>query len=211
MVALLLGGTIGFERQWRQRMAGLRTNALVSAGASLFSLLAQSIPTDGDLTKIPSYVVSGVGFLGAGVIMKEGGSVRGLNTAATLWCSAAVGCLSGFGLYFLSLVGTVTVLAVHLLLRPIAEKINQQPNVATEHEFNYQIQITCREEDESHVRSLILHALAPSTLTLRALHSEDLNGSHKVRVIADVDSQMKSNAFCPAFLLIGLLTQVFKG
>jgi putative Mg2+ transporter-C (MgtC) family protein len=196
-VALGLGAIIGFERQWRQRMAGLRTNALVAAGAALFALLAQSIPNDGDLTKIPSYIVSGVGFLGAGVIMKEGGSIRGLNTAATLWCSAAVGCLAGFGLYFFSVIGAVAVLSSHFLLRPIAEKINQHSIGAVEHEFKYLMEITCRDDEEAHVRSLILHAVGPSTLILRGLHSENLsenlNSSHKVRVRAEVDSQSKNN------------------
>jgi putative Mg2+ transporter-C (MgtC) family protein len=127
--------------------------------------------------------------------MKEGGSVRGLNTAATLWCSAAVGCLSAFGLYTFALVATLAVIGTHLLLRPLAERINRQPYVAPEQEFNYQIEITCREEDEAHVRSVILHAVGPRALTLRALHSEDLNGSQKVRVTAELDSQTKSNSF----------------
>ncbi|HEX9510907.1 MAG TPA: MgtC/SapB family protein [Puia sp.] len=86
-LALLLGAAIGVERQWRQRMAGLRTNTLVSLGASIFITLAVKI--GGDATgRVASYVVSGIGFLGAGVIMKDGMNVKGLNTAATLWCSA---------------------------------------------------------------------------------------------------------------------------
>jgi len=96
--ALLLGAAVGVERQWRQKNAGLRTNTLVSLGAAAFVLL--SIEIGGDATgRIASYVVSGIGFLGAGVIMKDGLNVHGLNTAATIWCSAAVGALSGLGLY----------------------------------------------------------------------------------------------------------------
>jgi putative Mg2+ transporter-C (MgtC) family protein len=88
---LLLGALIGAERQYRQRTAGLRTNALVALGASAFVDLAQKLGGNIEAIRVISYTVSGIGFLGAGVIMKEGMNVRGLNTAATLWCSAAVG------------------------------------------------------------------------------------------------------------------------
>lgn len=96
--ALLMGAVVGLERQWRQRMAGTRTNALVSAGASAFVMCAFMVrDTSRSEAQIVSYVVSGVGFLGAGVIFKDAGSVRGLNTAATIWCSAAIGAISGLG------------------------------------------------------------------------------------------------------------------
>ena len=89
VTAFLLGGLIGVERQWRQRTAGLRTNVLVALGAAAFVDLGGRVaPTN---PQVIAYVVSGIGFLGAGVIMKEGAQVRGLNTAATLWSTAAVG------------------------------------------------------------------------------------------------------------------------
>ena len=87
--AFLLGGVIGFERQWRQRLAGLRTNTLVALGAATFVLFAGLFPGEGSPTRVAAQVVSGIGFLGAGIIFKEGFNVSGLNTAATLWCSAA--------------------------------------------------------------------------------------------------------------------------
>src|SRR5580704_4199752 len=96
IIAVLLGGAIGFERQWRQRLAGLRTNTLVSLGAAIF-VVFESQFTDTSPTQVAAQVVTGIGFLGAGVIWKEGVNVRGLNTAATLWCSAAVGLLAGSG------------------------------------------------------------------------------------------------------------------
>ena len=97
IAAVGLGALVGLERQWRQRMAGLRTNALVALGAALFELFAvQLTGVHGvDPTRIAAYVVSGIGFLGAGVILRDGVSVRGINTAATIWCSAAVGVLAG--------------------------------------------------------------------------------------------------------------------
>jgi putative Mg2+ transporter-C (MgtC) family protein len=81
------GALIGAERQWRARMAGLRTKALVAAGATLF-VLYSDIDGSVNSTQVAAYVVSGIGFLGAGVILRDGFHVRGLNTAATLWCSA---------------------------------------------------------------------------------------------------------------------------
>jgi putative Mg2+ transporter-C (MgtC) family protein len=87
--AFVLGGLIGFERQYRQRNAGLRTIVLVATGASAFVALAVRLAGPAESTRVVAYVVSGIGFLGAGVIMKEGAQIRGLNTAATLWGTAA--------------------------------------------------------------------------------------------------------------------------
>src|SRR6516162_5241557 len=115
--AFVLGSLIGAERQWRQHVAGLRTNALVAIGAAMFVMLA--MPVLENTMRVASQVVSGIGFLGAGVIMREGLTVRGLNTAATLWCSAAVGTLSGSGQVHLAAVGTFGVLLA-IGLRPLA-------------------------------------------------------------------------------------------
>src|ERR1700747_3010593 len=96
-LAIVLGAGIGVERQWRQRLAGLRTNTLVALGAASFVMFAGLYPGEASPTRVAAQVVSGIGFLGAGLIFREGMSVRGLNTAATLWCSAAIGVLAGGG------------------------------------------------------------------------------------------------------------------
>lgn len=88
--ALFLGGVIGLERQWRQRMTGLRTNGLVAVGSAMFVTMGGLIAEDGSQGRVAAYVVSGIGFLGGGVILKDGFNIRGMNTAATLWCTAAV-------------------------------------------------------------------------------------------------------------------------
>lgn len=131
--ALGFGAAIGLERQWRARMAGLRTNALVAGGAALFVLLSQygfmsevsEVGYDG--SRVAAQIVSGIGFLGAGVIMRDGLSVRGLNTAATLWCSAAVGCLAGTGMFLLAAFGTAGVVGANLLLRPLGRRMDREP------------------------------------------------------------------------------------
>jgi putative Mg2+ transporter-C (MgtC) family protein len=125
--AFILGSLIGFERQYRQRTAGLRTNVLVSVGAALFVDMAATLGGHEGAIHVVAYVVSGIGFLGAGVIMREEGNVRGLNTAATLWGSAAVGACAGADLLIEATLGTAFVLAANTLLRPVADKINRQP------------------------------------------------------------------------------------
>ena len=125
--AFILGGVIGFERQYRQRTAGLRTNVLVAVGAAVFVDMAERLQGHDGAVHVVAYVVSGIGFLGAGVIMREEGNVRGLNTAATLWGSAAIGACAGADLILEAVLGTVYVLAANTLLRPIVNAINRQP------------------------------------------------------------------------------------
>jgi putative Mg2+ transporter-C (MgtC) family protein len=126
-LAFVLGTMIGAERQYRQRTAGLRTNVLVALGAAAFVDLAQRLGGNDAAIHVIAYVVSGVGFLGAGVIMKEGMNVRGLNTAATLWCSAAVGACAGTDMAAEAASLTVFVLAGNTLLRPLVNAINRFP------------------------------------------------------------------------------------
>ena len=126
-IAACLGASIGLERQWRQHLAGLRTNTLVALGAAIFITYARAAGDNEGATRIAAQVVSGIGFLGAGVIFKEGLNVRGLNTAATLWCSAAVGLLAGEGEALYGLIGAVLVLGANIGLRPVVRAINRQP------------------------------------------------------------------------------------
>jgi putative Mg2+ transporter-C (MgtC) family protein len=193
-VALLFGATIGLERQWRQRGAGLRTNALVATGAAAFVSLSTLVEHENSPTRIASYVVSGIGFLGAGVIMREGMNVRGLNTAATLWCSAAAGVLTGWGFIAHAAITTTAVIGCHLLLRPIGRLIDRQPlDETSEVDVAYQLQAVCREADELQVRGLLLQEVDRESLRLKSLSSEDINGSGKVRVEAELITTGRSD------------------
>jgi putative Mg2+ transporter-C (MgtC) family protein len=119
-VALVFGALIGLERQWRHRMAGTRTNALVAGGAAAFVKSGTLVPGDPSAQgRIVSYVVSGVGFLGAGVIFKESTQVQGLNTAATIWCSAAVGVVTALGYVYYAAIVMSGVLLTNIALRPL--------------------------------------------------------------------------------------------
>ena len=124
--AFIFGGLIGLERQYRQRTAGLRTNVLVALGAAIFVDIANRLHGHEGAVHVIAYVISGIGFLGAGVIMREAGGVRGLNTAATLWCSGAVGACAGADLIVEASMATAFVLAANTLLRPVGNLINKQ-------------------------------------------------------------------------------------
>jgi putative Mg2+ transporter-C (MgtC) family protein len=127
LAAALAGLLIGFERQWHHKSAGLRTNALVAIGAALYVLLSIGITqTNGDVTRIIGQVVSGVGFLGAGIVFREGANVHGLTTAATVWCSAAIGCLAAAGYYRETLISTLAVLIVNALLVPLDKWLSER-------------------------------------------------------------------------------------
>nr|WP_143187441.1 MgtC family protein [Xenorhabdus eapokensis] len=184
--ALCFGALIGAERQWRQRMAGLRTNALVSTGAALFMVTAMNA-SEGNPDRIAAQIISGVGFLGAGVIMRQGMSIRGLNTAATLWCSAGIGELCGIGQYWAAGIATAIILCANILLREIAQQINTQPHQqAIDLEQRYKIHITCDINDEILVRTLILQALNGLGVRLQSLSSADAIQPGRLEVCAEI-------------------------
>jgi putative Mg2+ transporter-C (MgtC) family protein len=193
-VALGLSAAIGFERQWRNRLAGLRTNTLVALGAATFVIFATLVPGEASPTRVAAQVVSGIGFLGAGLIFREGLSVRGLNTAATLWCSAAIGVLAGAGFLLYATVATGFVVFVNLLLRPIVSFINRQPLMSTELEIGYLVSVTSRSQDEAHIRALLLQGLAACGLALRRLDSNDLEGTGRVVVTAFMTAHNRIDA-----------------
>jgi putative Mg2+ transporter-C (MgtC) family protein len=127
LCALAAGMIIGIERQAQQKSAGLRTNILVTIGSALYVLLSISITEEkGDVTRIIGQVVTGIGFLGAGIIFKEGINVRGLTSAATVWCSSAIGCVAAAGYFLETLIGTVSIVSVNLLLIPIDKRLSRR-------------------------------------------------------------------------------------
>lgn len=158
-VAFVLGGLIGFERQWRQRTAGLRTNVLVAVGAAAFVDLGMRVAGVDGSARVISYIVSGIGFLGAGVIMKEGAQVRGINTAATLWASAAVGAFAGGGQLAEAGLVAAFVLAGNTLLRPLVDYVNRRPIGPGDTEALYRVHVTCHPEDVSAARDILFEEL----------------------------------------------------
>ncbi|QIS04041.1 MgtC/SapB family protein [Nocardia brasiliensis] len=195
-----LGAAIGFERQYRARMAGLRTNALVAAGATLFVLLSAHgfAGATADPTRVAAQIVSGIGFLGAGVIIRDGLNVRGLNTAATLWCAAAVGALAGAGMYSTALAGTVAVVAVNIALRAAGRAVDRQPESGNEQPAAYAFAAVTNDENEAHVRALLVQALTRTDFQLVSISSANTGTPGRVEVRAELfgdqrdDRQMES-------------------
>ncbi len=125
-IALVCGILVGLERQLRQRSAGLTTNSLVCVGACIFILISETVianavasggPVNNDNLRVLAQIVTGIGFLGAGVILRDGFTIHGLNSAATLWCSAALGSLCGYGLWQYALISVAVILFINWVLK----------------------------------------------------------------------------------------------
>jgi putative Mg2+ transporter-C (MgtC) family protein len=193
-VALLLGVAIGLERQFRQHPAGLRTNALVCVGAAMFVSLSTLMNDVSSPTRIASYVVSGVGFLGGGVILREGMNVKGMATAATLWCSAAVGTLAGGGFLVHAVIGAAIILSLHLGLRPLSYWINSRLQTSGNVEVSYRIRVVCREEHEGLIRTILLrHVNSHAGMTVQGIATQDDEHPNKTTVVADVFSVRRND------------------
>ena len=180
--AFVFGTLIGAERQYRQRSAGLRTNALVAVGAAAFVDFGLRIGGPAS-TQVMAYVVSGIGFLGAGAIMKEGLNVRGLNTAATLWCSAAVGAGSGAGLVIESAMLTGFVIAGNTLLRPLVNRINRIPLDEETGEATYEVRLVVNSEKASEMRGALIDALEAAHYPVADVKAEE-RGDDTVEIVA---------------------------
>jgi putative Mg2+ transporter-C (MgtC) family protein len=167
LTAFVLGTVIGAERQYRQRSAGLRTNVLVAVGASAFVDLADHLTGSDGSVRVISYVVSGIGFLGAGAIMKEGMNVRGLNTAATLWASAAVGCCAGADMIAQAALLTLFVLGGNTLLRPLVKAIDRIPINEQSSEALYDVLVTVDMDSVAQVREFLLEKLEAASYPVR--------------------------------------------
>lgn len=162
---------IGIERQFRNGTVGLRTNVLVSLGSFMFMITSFNLTTN-DETRIAAQIVSGIGFLGAGVILKDGNKIKGLNTAATLWCVASVGVLTASGLLFEATIGTIFVLLSNIFLRIISlgimKKLNNKPKKICE------IILTCNRKSEDNIRASISKNITKNNLYLASLEKNSI-------------------------------------
>jgi putative Mg2+ transporter-C (MgtC) family protein len=182
LIALGMGLAIGIERQLGQHPAGLRTNALVCLGSALFVSLS-GVLSDSDNTRIAAQVVSGIGFICGGAILREGINVRGMNTAATLWCSAAIGALVGIGAWPLALLGTVAIVASHFLFRPLAHYIDQYTQGKVQMEVLCEVKIVCLRLQAERVRALLLEQIKIANLRLQGLSLQDTASPDQVEMV----------------------------
>ena len=168
-VALSCGALIGSERQIRQRMAGLRTNALVALGAAAFVVFSGLYPDEVSPTRVAAQIVSGIGFLGAGIIFRDGVTIYGINTAATLWCAAGVGMMAGAGAWAHAVLLTGLVVFVNLGLRPLVKWIKRHTLAGGPVLRHFVVGVSCEPDREAEVRAFLLR-----TFGLAGLHLSEL-------------------------------------
>lgn len=189
-ICFVLGIVIGIERQCRRKIAGIRTITLVVLGAFLFVSISKLTPAS-DVTRIAAQVVSGIGFLGAGVILRDGINVRGLNTAATLWCSAAIGTLVALGLIIEAIIGVVYILLSNLLLRFISKKMMKKN--ASNNKFNYILAVICTEDREMIVKNLLIQKLKTKQSVIQTFSTEKIDNTIKIEVQLEATSNFSDN------------------
>jgi putative Mg2+ transporter-C (MgtC) family protein len=133
LLAALLGAGVGVEREYRQKPAGLRTNVLIALGSALFAIASRQFrPPDGSTDRVAAQIVTGVGFLGAGAILRGRDGVHGLTTAATIWLNAAIGMAVGLGLYTIAVAAEIVALIVLLVLPTLERWINRHSSGGVE-------------------------------------------------------------------------------
>lgn len=191
-VCFILSLLVGLERQYRRRMIGLRTNVLVCLGAFIFVTVSFGIGVN-DHARIAAQVVSGIGFLGAGVILRDGSKIKGLNTAATLWCVAAIGVLCSAGMLFEASIGTLFVLISNVILRIVSIKIM---DIVKKNNIELcNIRIECNKDLEMDVRSLLCKNVEANRLTLESLEKIDITDDEvrlRVNIITNEISKVES-------------------
>lgn len=191
-VAAALGALVGSERQFHQRTAGLRTNTLVAIGAAAFTVFGAIFVEGESVSRIVAQVVSGIGFLGAGAIMRDGFYIQGLNTAATIWCAAAIGTFCGGGYHVEALIFSLFIVIINTIVRRLEAYMAKHPVMSSENGTYYVIELTCQKSFEKDVRELLLKGMRNRHVWLRQLHitSDDLDrtrieATFKLRGIKD--------------------------
>lgn len=186
----VLGIIIGLERQYRRKTAGIRTITLVSLGAFLFVSISD-LSVSGDSTRIAAQVVSGIGFLGAGVIIRDGVNIRGLNTAATLWCSAAIGALTALGLLIEAVIGVVYILMANILLRFISRKVLKK-TIHTKI-IDYNITVICTENKEKNIKTNLIQRLKTNYTSIKSFSTKNIDHQTQIDIYIAVESNYKEH------------------
>ncbi len=178
LVATALGSAIGLEREYRDKSAGFRTMILISVGSALFTILAFNIASeivDSDPTRIISYIISGIGFLGAGVIIKDGVHIKGLTTASTIWLTAGLGMGAGSGFFAISTIAASVILFALIVLPPIEHWIDSL------HEFrHYEIEVKSND-----VFAEVMHIFSDNHVSVFHAHRSKNDGAYKLIIDAD--------------------------
>jgi putative Mg2+ transporter-C (MgtC) family protein len=171
LLSLLLGSVIGLERQWHRRLVDLKTNALVSLGSCLFMLVTQNGNEFQDYVRMAGQVVVGVGFIGGGLLFRDGAQTKGINTAATLWCCAAVGVLCGIHRWSEAAIATFTIVSANTMLRQVAQFLNLRMGASDSLTESVQIRLHCKIVDVTAARKYMIQFFETHHLELKAADS----------------------------------------
>lgn len=235
VLAFILGAGIGIERQWTKTRSVLKINVLVSLGAAMFVMMAAMTPGDSSPTRVAAQVVSGIGFLGGGVILRDGRSVRGINTAATLWCAGAIGSLVGSGFFIPAYFGTLAVIGANLMLRPVVQifhlqleeseekaieqnaitldsstHLNPTSSLALPDSSNnngYRCRLNCEPKTETDTLALLVQLVRERGLNLVAMQSENVSDENQESIAIEVEFWSNNNELELLAKLIDALKQ----
>jgi len=174
LLSLLLGSLIGLERQWHRRLVDLKTNALVSLGSCLFMLVTQNGSEFQDYVRMAGQIVVGVGFIGGGLLFRDGAQTKGINTAATLWCCAAVGILCGIDRWIEASIATFTIVIANTLLRQIAQFLNLKMGTNDTLTESVQIHLKCKTTDVPDIQKYTAQFFETHQLELKAAKLEHI-------------------------------------
>ncbi|MBR3150278.1 MAG: MgtC/SapB family protein [Eubacterium sp.] len=213
LAATVLGAIIGFERQWTRHQAGILTNVIVCIGSFAFTAFSFITLNGGvDITRVASGIVSGIGFLGAGLILREGSNIRGLNTAATVWATAAVGILCCLSNLEYAILTGVMIVILHLVLHPISDYISKlrkydKNDKKKNMEAFYRISVVCPEESELEVRKNIMSIIKnePDVLLHTLESTNSRSDEHNKKIRAHISTKTENAA-----LVESLITKVGK-
>ena len=198
LLSALFGALVGIERQWRHKNAGLKTNALVSIGATSFGLIAlHGFGSGSQPTQVAAGVVTGVGFIGAGVIMHRGANLQGINSAATLWAAAGMGLALGQGFYQLGISILIIVLITQFALQWATNYINRRSGLKAQ-SAEYHLSLSFRPESAAAVRSVWSQIVAQSAIAITSYHEAhagDTNNLQAILALSEV-SASELNAIC---------------
>jgi putative Mg2+ transporter-C (MgtC) family protein len=198
-ISIALGALIGAEREYKSKVAGFRTIILITVGSTLFSLVAVELSGKSDPTRIASTIVTGIGFLGAGVIFKEGGTIKGITTAAVIWVAAGIGMMVGFGLYGIAIVAMIVVLNI-LLAFSWLQKIIDRSN----REKTYRIHMKNNVEHAQIIKQMIKSYGLGSTIISQGKRGDEMF------LIIDVEGPVKNHSLFMKALYESIIVNTFE-
>lgn len=174
-VALVLGSLIGLERQWHRRLIDLKTNALVCLGAALFMSACATVQSYVEVIRMGGQIVVGVGFIGGGLLFRDSqnnSAMRGINTAATLWCSAAIGVLCGIGRLTEAAVASALLVGANTVLRDVARRLNLRMGLSDPLSEQVVFDVECGPDQIGAVREILVSTLKTHCTELRAVSEQ---------------------------------------